>query len=248
MKLTLAEPKYLKESITIISDLVNEARFKITKDAIELVAMDPANVAMVLFKLLSSTFTEYDVKNDAQIAINLSNLKQILRRANSNDMITLELGQENKLKIQLKGTTTRTFNLPLIDLEEKEQKIPDLKFPVSINMPTGIFNEAIQDADVVAESVTFLAEPKKFTVHAEGDLSEAKIEIKEDNETKVNIDGNEKIRAKYSIEYLKKMISGSKLSDEVTIHFNKDYPLKLEYKSVDKVMLSFILAPRVEND
>ena len=248
MKLTLAEPKYLKESITIISDLVNEARFKITKDAIELVAMDPANVAMVLFKLLSSTFTEYDVKNDAQIAINLSNLKQILRRANSNDMITLELGQENKLKIQLKGTTTRTFNLPLIDLEEKEQKIPDLKFPVSINMPTGIFNEAIQDADVVAESVTFLAEPKKFTVHAEGDLSEAKIEIKEDNETKVNIDGNEKIRAKYSIEYLKKMISGSKSSDEVTIHFNKDYPLKLEYKSVDKVMLSFILAPRVEND
>ena len=248
MKLTLAEPKYLKESITIISDLVNEARFKITKDAIELVAMDPANVAMVLFKLLSSTFTEYDVKNDAQISINLSNLKQILRRANSNDMITLELGQENKLKIQLKGTTTRTFNLPLIDLEEKEQKIPDLKFPVSINMPTGIFNEAIQDADVVAESVTFLAEPKKFTVHAEGDLSEVKIEIKEDNETKVNIDGNEKIRAKYSIEYLKKMINGSKIADEMTIRFNKDYPLKLEYKALDKVMLSFILAPRVEND
>ena len=44
------------------------------------------------------------------------------------------------------------------------------------------------------------------------------------------------------------MINGSKLSDEVVIQFNKDYPLKLEYKSVDKVMLSFILAPRVEND
>jgi hypothetical protein len=32
------------------------------------------------------------------------------------------------------------------------------------------------------------------------------------------------------------------------IQFNKDYPLKLEYKTVDKVSLSFILAPRVEND
>ncbi len=44
------------------------------------------------------------------------------------------------------------------------------------------------------------------------------------------------------------MMQGSKLSDHVTIQFNKDYPLKLEYKEVDKVMLSFILAPRVEND
>jgi len=248
MKLTLAEPKYLKESISIISDLVNEARFKINKDAIELVAMDPANVAMVVFKLLSSSFTEYDVKKDVEIAINLSNLKQILRRTNPNDMLTLELGEENKLRIQLKGNTTRTFDLPLIDLEEKEQKIPDLKFPVSINIPTGIFNEAIQDVDVVAESVTFSAEPKKFTVNAEGDLSQAKIEIKEDKGTKINVDGNGNIKAKYSIEYLKKMINGSKIADNMTIKFNKDYPLKLEYKSLDKVMLSFILAPRVEND
>jgi hypothetical protein len=44
------------------------------------------------------------------------------------------------------------------------------------------------------------------------------------------------------------MINGSKLSDEVLIQFSKDYPLRLEYKTVDKVMLSFILAPRVEND
>src|SRR3990167_5573524 len=105
MKLTLAEPKYLKESITIISDLVNEARFKITKDAIELVAMDPANVAMVLFKLLSSTFTEYNVKKDVEISINLSNLKQILRRAKPNDMLTLELDENNRLKIQLKSNS-----------------------------------------------------------------------------------------------------------------------------------------------
>ena len=70
MKLTLAEPKYLKESISIISELVNEARFKITKDAIELVAMDPANVAMVVFKLLSSIFVEYDVQEDTELAIN----------------------------------------------------------------------------------------------------------------------------------------------------------------------------------
>jgi DNA polymerase III sliding clamp (beta) subunit (PCNA family) len=85
-------------------------------------------------------------------------------------------------------------------------------------------------------------------LQAEGELNQAKIEMKEDESTRISMNGDERVKAKYSIEYLKKMINGSKLSDEVIIQFNKDYPLKLEYKTVDKVMLSFILAPRVEND
>ncbi len=247
MKLTLAEPKYLKDSIGIISELVNEARFKITPNAIEMVAMDPANVAMFVFKLLGSCFTEYDVKKEEIISINLGNLKQILRRAGANDMLSLELA-DNKLKIQLKGKSTRTFSLPLIDIEEKDQKVPELSFPVKIDIPASIFNNAIEDVDIVAESVTFEADKNKFIVNAEGDLSNANIEINADDDTKINIDGNDKIKSKYSIEYLKKIMDASKLSDNVIVQFNKDYPLKLDYTVVDKLQLSFILAPRVEND
>lgn len=247
MKLTLAEPKYLKDSISIISDLVNEARFKITPDAIELVAMDPANVAMVVFKLLSSCFTEYDVKTEQEIAINLDNLKQILRRAKPTDMLVLELDKD-KLKIQLKGTSTRTFSIPIIELEEKEQKIPELSFPISIKTTAEILNDAIEDVDIVAESVSFIAEPKKLTVQAQGDLSRAHIEINSGDQTSIKMDSSDKIIAKYSIEYLKKMITGAKLAKDVTIQFNKDYPLKLDFVALDKVLLSFILAPRVEND
>jgi len=248
MKLTLAEPKYLKDPISIISELVTEARFKITPDAIELVAMDPANVAMVVFKLLSSTFTEYKIENATEIAINLSNLKQILRRAKPNDMLSMELDSDNKLKIQLKGNSTRTFSLPIIELEEKEQKVPSLNFPLTINTTADVLNDAIEDVDIVAESVSFMAEPKKLTIQAEGDLSKAHIEINEGESTKITTEGSDKIKSKYSIEYLKKMIAGSKITDNVTIQFNKDYPLRLEFKEVDRILLSFILAPRVEND
>jgi len=247
MRLSLAEPRYFKDSISIISELVNEARFKITPNAVELVAMDPANVAMVIFKLLSSSFTEYDVKEKTEIAINLGNLKQILRRAKPDDVLNIEL-KDNKLRIQLKGTSVRTFSLPIIELEEKEQKVPELNFPLAIETISTILNEAIEDVDIVADSVSFIAEPKKFTVQAEGDLSNAHIEINAGESTKIKTDGSEKIKAKYSIEYLKKMIAGAKIADNVTIRFDKDYPLKLEFKEVDKVMLSFILAPRVEND
>ncbi len=247
MKLTLAEPKYLKDSISIISDLVSEGSFKVTSDAIELVAMDPANVAMVIFKLFSSAFAEYQVDKPTELAINLNNLKQILRRAGTADTLTLET-DANKLKITLRGVTKRTFSLPIIDMESKEQRIPELRFGASIKAPAQVLNSAVEDVDIVGESVSFGVEQDIFTVAAEGDLSKAHIEIKKDENTTINMHDPAAFRSKYSIEYLKKMIAGSKLSDEVLIQFNKDYPLRLDYKDVDKVSLTFILAPRVEND
>jgi len=247
MKLTLAEPKYLKESIFVISDLVNEARFKIGPEGIELVAMDPANVAMVIFKLLSSCFVEYDINKEIKIAIDLSRLKQVLRRAKPNDILSLEV-EEDRLKIQLKSNTIRVFSLPIIELEEKEQKIPQLSFPVTIKTKSEILSSAIEDADIVAESVSFIAEPNRFSLHAEGDLNKATIDMKQGEDTNIVSDSKEKITAKYSVEYLKKMVNGSKIAEKVTIQFNKDYPLKLEYKEIDKVVISFILAPRVESE
>ena len=246
MKLTLAEPRYLKDSVSVISDLVTEAKFSVKKDGLELIAMDPANVAMVIFRLLSTCFTEYDLKQDVDLAINLGQLKQILRRAKPNDMVTLEV-EEGKLKVQFRSDTIRTFALPIIEVEDKEQRVPDLTFPLSAELNSSMLSDAIGDVDIVAESVTFLGDNGKLTIAAEGDLSKAKIEMKSDDNTKI-VSKSEKVKAKYSIEYLKKMIEGSKLSDRVTIQFSNDYPLRLDYKQLDKVSLSFILAPRVEND
>ncbi len=247
MKLVLAEPRYFKDSITIISDLVTEAKFKAGADGLELVAMDPANVAMVIFKLLSSSFTEYKVDESEEIAVNLNSLKQILRRAKGDDILTLET-EDGKLKIQMKSNTTRSFSIPTLELEEKEQKVPELTFPISIVSNSGILTEAIEDVSVVAESVTFLGDKSQLSVKAEGDLSKAFIEIKPDENTSIKANAGDKYKAKYSLEYLKKMIAGGKLADNVTLHFNTDYPLKLEYKVTDKLLLSFILAPRVDND
>ena len=109
MKLTLAEPKYLKDSISIISDLVNEAKFNVSSNGFELVAMDPANVAMVVFKLLPSAFLEYQVDDSSDLCLNLSNLKQVLRRVNPTDTLTFET-VDNKLKITLwKNLTARSL-------------------------------------------------------------------------------------------------------------------------------------------
>ena len=76
MKLSLSDTSYLRDSISIISELVTEGRFTITKNGFELVAMDPANVAMIIYKLLPSSFTEYQVDQDVTLGITLAILNK----------------------------------------------------------------------------------------------------------------------------------------------------------------------------
>src|SRR3989338_4336000 len=181
MKLVLAEPKYFKDSISIISELVSEAKFTASTNGLKLVAMDPANVAMVVFELLSSCFTEYQVKGTEDVCINLNNLKQILRRAKPDDILTLETTEDSKLKIVMKSNTVRSFSIPTLELEDREQRVPELTFPITVESTSDVLSEAIEDVSVVAESVTFLGEKNLLCVKAEGDLSKALFKFKPDN-------------------------------------------------------------------
>jgi len=85
-------------------------------------------------------------------------------------------------------------------------------------------------------------------IEASGALSKAKVDLSSGEDTKIKMEGDSKIKSKYSIEYLKKIIKGSKISDNALIQFSNDYPLKVQYKLTDKLDLEFILAPRVQNE
>lgn len=248
MRVVLADASYLKDSISIIADLVSEARLKLTKDGIEMKAMDPANVAMVIFRLLSSSFTEYELENDIDLGINLQSFKQILRRATPSDTLVLEAGKDNKLKIQLRGTSVRTFSLPIIEMDDREQREPSLNFSTTVTIPSSAFADAIADADIVAESVLLRAEPEMFSILAQGEQSHAQIDMKPSDTTKIKSSTKVDVKSKYSIEYLKKMIATGKVADNVDINFSQDYPLRLDYRVVDRLSISFVLAPRIDND
>ena len=249
MRLILAEPRLLKESVSIISELVNEAKIKVTKNGIELLAMDPASVSLTQFTLLSSAFVEYELENEMELGLNLLNLTSVLKRAKPSDMVIISYNKlKNRLDLQLKGESTRTFHLPIIDINDAENKVPSLAFSATVEMPTVLFDEAIEDMNVVADSLAFIAEETRFTIEAQGKINAGRVEISGDSEISIKIGKEQKVMSKYSIEYLRKMIKGSKLTDTVVLSFNKEYPLCLEYKVTDKLLLKFILAPRTDND
>ena len=157
--------------------------------------------------------------------------------------------EKNRLRVELAGDGHRKFNLGLIDIREKNQKIPELNFPVSIEVDSIIFNEAVEDMAIIADSVILTALKDKFSIESSSHVSDAKVDIHKTEENSISFEGDEAgVQSKYSVDYLKKIIKGSKLCDKVRLKFGKDYPLEINYSVMDRLQLTTILAPRVSND
>ena len=79
MLVKLDFPKLLSDGISIISDLVTEGKLKFDEKGMSIVAIDPANVALVSFKLPVGAFSQFEANNDI-LGVSLESLKSILRR------------------------------------------------------------------------------------------------------------------------------------------------------------------------
>jgi len=244
-KVTISDVSLLRDSIDTISQLIGEGVFKLTKDGISLIATDRAMVAVVNFELKKSAFDEYICDEETSIGVNIESLLQILRRAKSTDKITLELA-DNKLKIEMKGEGTRKFSMPLLDISAGEiPEVNQLEFQTNMKIKTSVLEEGINDADIVSDSIVFETDGKILTMKTEGDSSSVESIVENDNGL-IEISGSES-RSRYALEYLKKMIKAGKISEIASLNFGKDFPLKMTFTKPDKVLMSFVLAPRVED-
>jgi proliferating cell nuclear antigen len=246
MKATLSKVDLLRDSFTTIGELIDEGILKADKNGLSLTAADRAMVAVVQFRMPPNVFEEFKA-NDASMPINITNFVSIIKRAKPNDKITLDL-KEGKLEIIMKSDSTRKFTLPLLDIQEEElPSIEKLEFKTKARIKSDVLKSGIDDAEVVSDSVVFEAKKDMFVMKAVGDTSSAELVLSKDDPALLELQGSES-RARYPLDYLKKMIKAAKLSDEATIMWSKDYPMKLSFKDVDKVEINFILAPRVQEE
>ncbi len=247
-KATASNADLLKDTIATIGELIDEGVFKVDKNGLNFVAADRAMVAVVECKLPATVFEEFHVDDEHQIPVNITNFVSVLKRAASDDKITMEL-KENKLDILLKGKSSRRFTVPLLDITQEEiPPIDQLDFKVKAKIRADVLKNGIEDAEVVSDSVLFEANKDNFVMRAVGDISSAELILSKGDEALLDLQVREPVKSRYPLDYLKKMIKAAKLVDESTVMWSKDYPMKLEFKSPDKVSLGFVLAPRVQEE
>lgn len=249
MKLVMNDVTLLRDSLDAINGLINEATFEFNAKGLILKAIDPAVVAMTVLQMLPTCFTQYEVKSDVKITVNLDYFLEVLKRAKQSDKVIIELDAEKgSLKVSMTGNTKREFVIALLENPEKEQKIPTPEFVGEIIIDNEVLKEAVKNSQMVSDCATFTANKEKFTISAAGDLNNVRMELTKDSPSLHNITFKEEHESKYSLEYLEKIIRGEKVAKNTTIKFKTNYLLEIEYKEKDKISLAFILAPRVDND
>jgi proliferating cell nuclear antigen len=232
-KAVTKDPRLLRDSMDIISQLIDDGLFNIKKSGIELEAADRTMVSFVDFKLSSSAFEEYACEKDMSFGINLLNFLTVLKRANPDDKLTLSL-DENVLEVVLEGNSVRRFALPLLQVSKRDA--PDIeqllkKFTADAEVSSSILEQGISDADIIADSVIIELSPDKLRMFAEGNNSKSELKLFKGTDILTNLNAKEIVSARYSLDYLKKMIKGSRLSDKVKIMLGKDFPLRLVLSS-----------------
>jgi proliferating cell nuclear antigen len=245
MKVTIAEPEVLITTFATAAEIIDEGIFKFGKDGISLTAADRAMVAVIDLLISKDAFEEYEVEEEKEVGLNMTNFLSLLKRARGSDKVSLEL-VENRLILTIFNGTKRRFTVPLLQLTREEiPPIDQLEFKATVTLKPEVLEDAIKDASVITDAVTFQATKEYFKISAEGDVSQAELELRQGDEGLVDLQVQENSKAKYPLDYLEKILKAAKISDEVTIKFAHDYPMRIDFKYEGKARISMVVAPRV---
>ncbi|NOZ82138.1 MAG: DNA polymerase sliding clamp [Candidatus Micrarchaeota archaeon] len=239
MKVVIENPKTFRAAIETISQIIDEGVFKFTSEGLEFSAPDRATVAAIILRVPKTSFSEYSVENEVSVGLNIPSLLSILKRASGK----LELSVENdKLWLTVTGTSVRKFSLPILNITEEIPPVDKFEFSAKVVVSSDVFEDGINDAEIVADSVIIEVSGEEFRMKAEGTVSSTELVAKK-GEGVVEISGEAK--ARYPIDYLKKFTKATKLVENVSVSFSTDYPMRIDVSRND-IEISMILAPRVE--
>lgn len=234
----------LKKSMETISEIVQEGSMIFKKDYLEILALNENNVIFTVFRLLSTMFQEYKIEKERKILINFKDLSNIIK--NCDDQCKLKLIVEEsllKICIEKQGDQVKEFDITLIGAEIDLPDIPNLDPSVKFVMNSMEFSKAVKDLSFDdVEAIKFTMNEKDFSVESRTNSLKGKVNLT--NKIQILKTSDEVQQTDYSFEYLKKFIKAESIVDNVELNFKSDYPLQLNYKSKDKFLLSFILAPR----
>ena len=247
-KAKISDAKLLRDMITAISTLVDEATFNITPEGLKLRAMDPSRVAMIDFEWPKTVFDEYTCDQPTKLCINVGEMLKLLRRTGKDESIELALDEKtNRLNVGIKGKYDRTFNMPTLEATEEEVPTPKITFNVRAKVTTEGLHQAIEDVLLVSDHVKIEVDPEKLTMRAAGDLMGATIELKKGSDALLDLEAKEQSKATFSLSYLSEIIkTAAGASDIATLEFSSDMPIRIDFQQPKEGKLTFYLAPRIE--
>lgn len=227
----------LKKVFKGVNVLNSEAKVIFSEDGFKVYTVEPGNVALVQAEIPKNACEAYTLDNEIEVGLDIKDALNILKIGRSKDLVDFVLDEQTaKFRFGKTEYTTATYHT----FDTKKFNFDSLDLPAKIKVSGEDFKRGVQVADQVGKDVLFLADGETFIMESKGNVDRVKIDFKD-----VLIDYNkEKAKSRYSLEYLKAMVSVLKAMDVVEIRMGDNLPLKLGFLS-DECSLMYVLAPIV---
>lgn len=236
--------KELRDVVNMLLTLVTEAKFEFTEKGLNVKCVDSAHVAMLVINLNKEAFAEYDFDEEMSVGIDLDKIKDFLKLAAAEDIVSMKL-EDRKITFSVR---TLTRSMTTIDPSNiTSPKIPSLGLPAKTTVSSSQFAEGLRAGEAVSDNITLYLTPNEFEIYTSSEEDTSKMVIPKD--LLKDIQCQEEVKSLFPIDYLLKFIRAVDFSEFVTINLGKDYPVKIEFTFKDnKGEGIFLLAPRIEGD
>lgn len=247
MKLVMKEAKLWKACVSAVSSLIEDAAFVVSPSGLRLRAMDPSHIALVDLELPPQVFEEFSVEKQTTIGIHIPEMIKVVSRAKSGEGLTIELEEStNRLNLTFAGPPVRRLSVPTIDVQDANYPEPKLIFTATMEVPTGLIQDGIKDAELIGENVEFEATTEGLRMRAESEKGASELVLAVGSAALTNFTANPPARARCAIPYLGKIFSNSP-PGTVGIKLGTDLPISITYP-ISGGKLQFLLAPRIEQE
>lgn len=235
----------LKDAIASLAVIVDEVRFRIKPEGILVKAVDPANVAMVIFELGSSAFDEYSA-DESEIGIDLNKITDLLGITDKGDTVRMELEEGNhKLLIDVGGLS---YTLSLLDPStiRAEPRVPQLELPAKVVMNGADLRRAVKAAEKISDHMLMGVTGDTFFMEAKGDTDQVRLEMGRDQ--LIDLKTGE-ASSLFSLDYLTDIVKPTNKVNEVSLSLGRDFPVIIDFEIANgSGRISYLLAPRIESD
>jgi proliferating cell nuclear antigen len=243
MRFQTIQASAIKSAFEVLKDILNDVNVYFTKSGMRILTLDTARVALVDMFLPSENFEEYECNSDIVAGVNVSNMFKLLKFISNNDTLTVEMKNREYLDIHIENAAKKTdtkFQLKLLDINEDQIEVPDIKMSAITMMASIDFQRICRDMNNLASDVEITRRDKKFIIECHGDFANQETVIECNDSFKGLLSG------KYSLKYLNLFTKATGMCSSVHIMQETDNRfLVLKYNVANLGDLKFYLATKM---
>jgi proliferating cell nuclear antigen len=243
--------------MTALKDILLETNITFKKDGIRIINMDKSHTILAHLFLDANKFEHYYCKHDKIIVgVNMFHLFKLINSIDNDDTLTIEIDESeytdgivDHLGLKFENGDIKQVKeqkLKLIEPDEEELELPDVKFSSIINLPSSDFQKIIRDLSNISERLEIKSVDDELIFECQGSWAVAKITRSEcdgNMEFTQKPDDTKVIQGEFSLKNLGYFIKCTNLCNSIEMYLENDLPLIVRYAVASLGEIKLCLAP-----